>query len=312
MKLALALALSATACSSKSEQPPSPPPPKPPADAAPDARLDLTKPCLPPSLAEANVAYVRADGPRMTVCYGNGDNSKGAVTHCLVLDEEGEILGTRTFDDAEAARLGERELKQPRVDIEEDPDATVKKSYAATYDQTRACGFEDKQLVFFDLRTNKRIGTLALATLAPDDPLAFELPRTASARWVGNKRALLTECFDANHIDAPMSDSECRAWLVATSGESFAIAKDFQSTYKVLDDELIAVWRDKEIRWIGVDRMHEGGHATAPGRPSPVGDLQITRIGERLVVAHARPAGVFFVDRTTFAKTGERAIPTCP
>jgi hypothetical protein len=306
----------ATACSSKSDPPP-PPPPVPVVvtpDAAPDAAVDLTKPCLPPSLATANVAYVRADGPRVTACYGNGDDSPGSLTACLVLDEVGTVLGPRAFADVEAARLAERDLRQPRVTIEEDPDATsMAKAYVATYDQTRAFGFEDGHAVFFDLRTNKRIGSRALSTLAPDDPRAFEPPHAASARWVGNKHVLIAECGnDSTYIDAPRSASGCRAWLLATNGDAIPLTPDFEGTYEVVDDELVAVWKGKQVRWIAVPAMREVGLLSVPGTESPVGDLRITRFSDQLVVAFARPAGVAFVDRAMHLVINKEDLPICP
>jgi hypothetical protein len=303
VRIALALALSFTACSSKSEAPP-PPPPPPPAPA--DAALDLTKPCLPSSLADANVAYVRSDGPRVTACYGNGDDTPGSVTHCLVIDESGEVLGPRAWADADKARLAARELPQP-VDVEVAEDVT--KPGVATYDKTRAFVFDEVEVDgkksyrgrFYDLRTNKQIGDVDLAKLDPDNG-TFTLPHhVREARWVG-KRVIVTDREEVGPT--------YHAYLLSSSGEHLALA-DQASSYEVIDDQLIAVITRKQIALVDTTKLRTIGTHLAPGKDSPNGDLRIARFSDQLVVAYARPPGVFFVDRATHETIHERTIPIC-
>lgn len=296
-----------TACSSKERDQP-PPPPPPPRDAALDAvrapEVDLTKPCLPASLATANVAYVRTDGPRITACYGNGDDTPGSLTACLVLDETGEILGPRTWEDAGRARLATRELSQPTVDVEVADDVT--RPGVASLDGTRAFVFEGDRGDtrwrgrFFDLRTNKQIGSVDLTALDPASK-AFTVPfHLREARWVGT-RVLVTDRVEVG--------PEYHAYLVAATGEHVALG-DETSSIEVLDDELVAVLTGKTVRLVDVARLIEGGTFTIPGATSPVGDLRIARFADRLVVAYARPAGILFVERGLASVTA-RELPIC-
>lgn len=305
MRTALAL-VALTACSSKERD--KQPPPPPPRDAALDAvrapEVDLTKPCLPASLAGANVAYVRADGPRITACYGNGDDTQGSLTACLVLDETGAILGPRTWEDAGRARLATRELSQPTVDVEVAEDVT--RPGVASLDGTRAFVFEGEQADtrwrgrFFDLRTNKQIGSVDLTALDPASK-AFTVPfHVREARWVGT-RMLVTDRVEVG--------PEYHAYLVAATGEHVSLG-DEKSSYEVLDDDLVAVMTGKTVRLVDVPRLRDRGTFTIPGATSPVGDLRIARFADRLVVAYARPAGVLFVERGVGSVTG-RELPIC-
>lgn len=307
VRLTLALAL-VVGCSSKSDKPPpAPPPPSVPADApSSDAALDLTKPCLPPSLADANVAYLRVDGPRITACYGNGDDTPGSVTACLVFDETGAILGTRTWQDADAARLGERELPPPTVQVEITDD--VMRDATASYDKTRAFVFDEHEReghfhgVFYDLRTNKQVGDVDLALLHADTD-AFTLPyHVREARWVG-ARVLVTDRVEVG--------TGYNAFLVSSTGDHVFVA-DEKSTITVLDDELIAVITQKTLELVDVTKLRKFATISTPGKTSPIGDQRIARFTDQLVVAFARPAGIFFLDRATGLTINNQDIPTCP
>jgi hypothetical protein len=258
---------------------------------------------LPPELADANVSYVRSDGPRVTVCYGNGDNSPGSVTACLVLDETGEVLGPREFADAERARSYERELPSPVFDVEVDEGIT--RPGVASLDKTRAFIFAERDGhfhgVFHDLRTQKQIGDVDLARLDIDSG-AFTLPyHLREARFVGT-RILVTDRVEVGPT--------YHAFLVSSSGDHIAVG-DETSSYTVVDDELIVVIAGKELRLVDVAKLAKVGTLVAPGKTSPLADVLVVTFSDKLVVAHARPAGVFFVDRTNHQKTTERAIPIC-
>jgi len=304
----IALAVVLAACSSKSDKPPPPSPPAPiPADATRDAvdpTLDLTQPCLPQSLASANIAYVRADGARVTVCYGNGDDSPGSVTACLVLDELGEILGPRAWEDAERARLGELELGSATVDIEVEDG--VSRPAIASLDNTRAFVFvEDRGAWrgrFYDLRTEKQIGDIALAKLDPASEVFVVPYHLREVRWVGT-RVIVTDRVEVG--------PEYHSYLLSSSGEHLALA-DEHSSYSVIDADLIVALRGKELHFIDVEKLVDAGTLVAPGASSPLAaQVRVAKFSDQLVVAHARPAGVFFVDRAKRTKTVERAIPIC-
>lgn len=301
----IALAVVLAACSSKADAPPPPSPPPPiRADAAPDVSLDLTQPCLPQSLADANIAYLRADGSRVTACYGNGDNSPGSVTACLVLDELGEVLGPRAWDDAERARLDERELGSATVDVEVADGVT--QPAIASLDGTRAFLFVEERGTwrgrFYDLRTEKQIGDIALAKLDPANEV-FQVPyHLREARWVGT-RVIVTDRVEVG--------PEYHAYLLSSSGDHVALA-DETSSYTVIDADFVVAIRGKQLHLIDVEKLADVGTLVAPGASSPLAaHVRVAKFSDQLVVAHARPAGVFFVDRAKRTKTVERAIPIC-
>ena len=278
------------------------PPPTPPpvvAEAAPTDPPDLTRPCLPASLADASVAYLRTDGPRVTACYGNGDDSPGSVTHCLVLNELGEVVGPRAWADADRARVGERELPQA-IDVE--VDEGVVKPGVATYDRTRAFVFVEVadryRGRFYDLRTDKLIGDVDLAALAPAAGVFTRADRVREARWVGTR--VIVE-------DREEGGPAGQAFLLASSGDHVPLG----SSYTVLDADLVATTTGKQIVLVDPGLLREVATFLVPGNSSPVGDLRITRFGDQLVVAFARPAGVFFIDRATRLTIHERDIPAC-
>lgn len=300
----IALAFALVACSSKADKAPPPAPADLPrldeALPVPDAPVELTRSCLPPELEHANVAYLRSDGPRVTVCYGNGDDSPGSTTHCLVLDENGDVLGPRTFEDAERARLARRELPSPTVDVEIDEDVT--RRGVGTHDKTRAFVFEERDGrvvgVFYDLRTNKQIGAIDLAELDRDGTAFTRTEHVREARWVGH-HVIVTDRVEVG--------PEHLALLVSPSGDHVVVGNE-RSSHTIIDDELIVVMSGKSIRLIDVRDLAEIRSLVAPGTSSPLGDVAVAAFSDHLVVAHARPAGVIFVGREKPGKGPDRVL----
>ena len=327
MKTALACLLLCSACSSKDDAPKPTPGSAIAASATTQAapKLDLTKPCLPAALADANVALVRADGARATVCYGNGDDSPGSSTQCLVVDETGAVLEAAPWAAVAAARDTPRledgdvrytdgeltycsasapvQCATMELDLGSLPD-NARVTGATNLDRTQSFLFVPRPRdgwrgLFIDLRTEKQVGDIELGSL---DKGVFATP-FHDARWVGN-RILVGEFGDP---DDPKDKAPHRTYLVASSGEHVALGAD----PVVVDTELVIAVRGKSLRFIDVEKVAEVATLTAPGKDSaPVGGVRIARFSDHLVVAHARPAGVMFVERDGREKS-RVALPLC-
>jgi hypothetical protein len=318
----IALLVLATACSSSKKRAAKDDaaPVRPPVATIDAGEIPVT--CVPAAIADRGVAYVRTDGPRATICYGDGSDSKDAVNLCRVIDEAGTIAGARTWDDAMAARKRETGRLDPftvtiagsAITVCSPIGARCKSVKAAfpplasgvagaNLDGSRVFVFGPLgQGTLYDVATGAAVSSLDLKAITKG---AFVDPaHVAEATFLGDKLIV---------SDRVEVGPEHQTFLV-DSHKAIAIElSETTSSHIVIDADTIVTVRGRTVGVVDVASLATVATVTVPGAlvGNPNKPIVVTRFGGSLLVAYAKPAGTIAIDLETRTTTPPRPLPPC-
>lgn len=302
----------------------------------PDAG-EIPATCVPAAIADRGVAYVRTDGARATICYGDGSDSRDAVNLCRVIDETGAIVGPRTWDDAMAARKRETGRLDPHtVTIDAStvsvcpPIGDRCRSFAAristVHPNRPPAGFSNldgsRAFVFvpqpvpgkdpvatwygdvYDVASGKRLSRTRLSKLV--DPLAFTDTFSLFEGQLLGEQVIVTDRVETGPYQLTLL-------LDPRTGNAIELS-DTESSHVVIDVDTIVTVRGRTVGLVDVPTLETVASVTVPGgsTDNPNKPVAVTRFGGSLLVAYAKPAGTIAIDLETRAATAPRPLPVCP